>query len=199
MEPKVRRTSPGFAGWAKIFNLWFQWVAIALNLRKILRILEASWSHLHAPPGRVKVVPLDGRPFPSPSDKSGSPQMTGGTWEDILDVCITLHYTVYKRLGSWNVVKTKASKALLFREHFPTLTCWHHRFWRIGTRSVWINDWLQIDQDTWEFSLRWKTRENSCPAHLEAVWCPVNRVRDDYSVRDDFRKLCPCHSCCYEG
>lgn len=140
MEPKVRRTSPGFAGWAKIFNLWFQWVAIALNLRKILRILEASWSHLHAPPGRVKVVPLDGRPFPSPSDKSGSPQMTGGTWEDILDVCITLHYTVYKRLGSWNVVKTKASKALLFCEHFPTLTCWHHRFWRIGTRSVWIND-----------------------------------------------------------
>ena len=199
MEPKVRRTSPGFAGWAKIFNLWFQWVAIALDLRKIRNILEASWSHLHAPSGRVKVVPLDGRP--SPSDKSGSPRMTGGTWEDILDVCITLHYTVYKRLGSWSVVQNKGIKGtalpwalsdadllappVLAHRHQERMDQWLAPNWPRHLR--------------FEFSLRWKTHENSCPAHLEAVWCPVNRVGDDYSVRDDFRKLCPCHSCCYEG
>ncbi len=42
----------------------------------------------------------------------------------------------------------------------------------------------------WIFAAMENSRKLICPAHWEALWCPVNSVRDDYTVRDDSRKLC---------
>ena len=95
----------------------------------------------------------------------------GKTYSTYASRYTTLYINV-REVDPWS--KTKASKALLFREHFPTLTCWHHRFWRIGTRSVWINDRLQIDQDTW--GLNFRCDGKLMKTHVLHIWRPCGAL-----------------------